>query len=893
MQKPGARFPDQRIQACLLPCRTGWVLLLFCLCMTSLGPGQLIGQSALLPITANFQDQPLVEVLAFLEKEQGLSFAYLDEAIAPVRVNCSFNQASWAEVVDCLFAQYGLEVSLLEDGYVTLRPGAPRDWDICLRTQSITGDILPFVTLGNANLGLSYATGADGYLQTTIRAKATDSLSLHYLGYASQRLAPSQLLSSPGCPVIELTATSIELASVTVREYLTEGISATADGRRVILDPNEVAATPGFADREVFRSLPLLPGVNNIQETASALSIRGGTPDQNLILWDNIPIYSSGHYLGMVSSFSPELIGAVDVWRGRAEAEYGGHVSGVIRMTTDREISERAAIGGGVSLLQANAFAALPLISKKSDLRVSYRGSLPSQLSWPAYDSYRAQALQGYRVGEVLEDNLARTEATETFNFGEFNGRWQFNLAPGHELTLSGFWQQDDLDYQLGIAGQTALNTDALESSNNGISFHYARQAPQGHNTELWISHADFSSLGENEYNNLLVNTLVQRESGIRESSAKMLHTASLGPRSQVQAGMQFQRYNYNFRLSSDNRLTGLLREVAVRKDKATAVSPFASYEWSSAGGFRAQLGLRLPWYGPTNQVYVEPRINGSYQFNDSWLVKAGYGANHQFPLQIIDLYQTNVSRAATIWTLADGFNFPVQSGREFTLGLSGQPKSWFFDLEFYHKRVAGLSATSLSLETSGFATGDSRATGMDLLVRKRWGDWRTWVVYSLSNTEWNFFDVADDYFPADLDRRHQLRLVQTYTSKQVTISFGWQLQSGAPFTPTDVGPTITEDGQLQVALLSGNINSRRLPVFHRADLSVTYDWPAAANKDWSGGVTLSLINLYGRDNLLERNYVIGQNSNPSPGERRFFAQPVDRLGLGFTPNISARINWR
>ncbi len=857
-------------------------------------------------LTAQFVDQPLLVAISTLETQHGLRFSFRDQAVAGVRVNCTFDEAPWVEVADCLFLQHGLEAKLLESNYITLRAGAPRDWDLCLRTESVAGEVLPFVTLSNAKLGLSYATGDDGYLQVSLRLRDRDSLSLSYLGYASQRLAPAQLAANPGCPVIKLLPSSIDLASVTVREYLAEGISATADGRRVVLDPNQVLNTPGFADREVFRTLPLLPGISNLQETASNLSIRGGTPDQNLILWDNIPIYASGHYLGMVSSFSPSLINKIDVWRGRAEAEYGGHVSGVVRMTTDREISEAFSLGGNVSMLQLEAFAALPIVQDKSGIQLSWRGSLPGQLGLPTYGSYRTQALQGFRAGEVLEGGRDQISASETFGFGELNGRWQFNPAAGHEVTISGFWQHDDLNYVFDQTTQLGANTDDLESTNQGLSLRYAIAPSADHHTELWLTRTDFSNLGENEYTSAFLNTFVFRESGIQESSFKVLHTANTGRRrqsseataptlapGQLQGGIQLQQYNHSFGLSIDNRITGRLREVSVQEGVATVVAPFASYEWSFGEQMRTQFGLRLPWYGPTGRVYFEPRLNTSYQVTGNWLLKAGYGANHQFPLQIIDFNQTNVSRSATIWTLADGQVFPVQAGREFSLGISGQPRSWFFDLELYHKSVRGLSATSLSLETSGFATGDSRAMGMDLLVRKRWGNWRSWVVYSLSKTEWNFPEVSDDYFLADLDRRHQLRIVQTYKTGRWTFSGSWQLQSGAWYTPTTVGPTITEEGTLRAGLLSGAINSEALPVFHRADLSISYAWRPAGNADFFGALTVSLLNVYGRENAIERNYTIGNNQNPGPGNPRFFAQGIDRLGLGFTPNISASINWR
>ncbi|SEP78862.1 TonB-dependent receptor plug domain-containing protein [Neolewinella agarilytica] len=843
--------------------------------------------------TARFSDQPLVEAVRQLEQDFGLTFSFLESTLKDKQANCLFQDAAWEEVADCLFRPHGIKVIYLDDKQIALRAGTEADlsdWTIRLRTVGTDGTPLPFVSVGLASRGISLVTDEEGLLEATLRAAPADSLSLHYLGYSVRRYSPEEL-SGPGHLNVVLRPTSIELVSVTVTEYLTDGISATEDGRRVIIDPNQVDVLPGFANREVMRNLSLLPGINNLNETAGDISIRGGTPDQNLVLWDGIPVYPSGHYFGMISNFAPELVETMDVWRGQADAEYGGRVSGVIRMKTEEEVAKRFTGGGGASFLQTDAWGRVPFFNGKSDLQLSVRSSLPALLDGPTYKGYRDQALQGSLIGEALAREGTEQRADEDFRFRELNGRWLFRPDHRQYFRLSGFCQDDELDYSLGQSGEPGSFTDALDSGNSGISLQYGRQLGKEREVEVQLIHTDFANRGENVYDGRIGSLTISRESGIRETSAKVNYRSRLHKTGWFKTGLQWQEYGYNFGLAAENSF-GSLREASIRDGNARAVSAFGSYSWTPAKPLHLEAGLRLPWYANTQKLYPELRLNGSYRLTDQWLLKAGYGANHQFPVQVLELNEERISTSAPLWTLADGIDFQVQSGREASLGIAGDIGTFFLDLELYHKKVTGLSSTELDKESTGFPTGDSRATGMDLLVKKRWGGFRSWVIYSLSKTDWLFPTVTEGYFPADNDRRHQLRLMQSYGVDRWTFSLGWRMYSGGRYTNFKVGPTRANGGGLQADLIPEDINAESLPLYHRLDLSVSYDWSSSKLNGHTGELSFSLLNLYGRENVLGRGFLLAEREDPLPGQRRFFRQRVDRLGLALTPNLSVRVGW-
>jgi len=365
-----------------------------------------------------------------------------------------------------------------------------------------------------------------------------------------------------------------------------------------------------------------------------------------------------------------------------------------------------------------------------------------------------------------------------------------------------------------------------------------------------------------------------------------------------LKLGVQGQRYGHGLDFSSSIELGDTLNRVTIPDGSANALAAFGTYVWSpKSSPWRAELGLRMQYYQPTAKVYPEPRINGSFQINDQWMIKAGYGENHQFPLEIISFDPQRLSGTTALWTLADGQRTQVLASKESSFGISGQPKGWLIDLELYHKRVDGLSTIGSTLQNEGFLHGDSRSKGLDLLIKKRWKNFRTWAIYSLSKTEWQFPFRENGrvkekgYFPADNDRRHQLRVVNTYQHQNWSFSLGWRIHSGNRFTaPGEIRVRSRAGDDTPIIIVRpGPLNASQLPAFHRLDFSVFYNFPRSGDRGLAGKVGFSLLNLYGRNNSLGRQFLVQYDAD---NEQRIKIETVDKLGLGFTPNLVVKVGF-
>lgn len=843
-------------------------------------------------LTADFTGRPLSEVIGHLEKKFNLNFSFPTATIEASTVNCRFDDATWAEIEQCLFGANELRATVLRDGYITLKPlssGSKRSWTLRFQVVNPEGEALAFAPVQfPSGAGM---TDVDGFFKGKIDAAAKDIVYLTYLGYEGAKVMVRDLVAGSSGQLV-LKPSVIDLSSVLVSEYLSDGISVPEDGSFVRVKPNRAPAVPGFANGEVYRTLSLLPGITNLDETAGGLSIRGGNPDQNLVLWDDIPVYSSGHFFAMISPFSPDLIDEVNVWRGGSGAAFGGRVGGLIEIKTDRSVVEKFSAGAGFSLLTADVFVKAPLVAGKSDLQLAFR-TLPNIFSeGPAYDGYRKQVFQGDVFARILQAEEWGLPREEEFNFREFNGRWQYNFNKKQSLTVSGFTQHDDFGYRVGLRSGNRFYTDGLITKNDGISGNYTHRLGSGQ-LKLQVAHSAFSGEGGSGFQSGREGVFNQRSSEIQETSARLEYDLPALVGGALEVGIQGQRFRHELNYRLENTLADSLGEFSSSGGRANALAGYGNYRWGGEGPLSVEAGLRLQHYQPNGRLYLEPRLNLGYRLGEDWLLKGAYGESHQFTQEIIILNPQRISAKGSLWTLADDGRLPVAAGREGSLGLSGEVGNWFFDAEVYHKTVRGITTlNSLLLRDEGFIRGDSRATGLDLLVKRRWANWRSWAIYTLSNTEWRFPEFGASYFPADNDRRHQLQLVHTYSNKGWSASVGWRIHSGLRYTESTKVQTRLRPGsnRMVTELVTGSVNGDSLPAFHRLDVSVFRDF-TPKGKRWYGRVGLSILNLYGRENILERRYLITATDQPPPD--RFDLDELDRFGLGLMPDLSLRIGFR
>ncbi len=253
------------------------------------------------------------------------------------------------------------------------------------------------------------------------------------------------------------------LEEVLVTNYLTKGITLDNSGA-VKIKPDQFGILPGLIEPDILQTIQALPGVASIDETVSNLNVRGGTHDQNLILWDGIKMYQSGHFFGLISAFNPYLTNNVEVTKNGTSARYGDGVSSIINMQLDNSINDESKSGFGFNLTHVDGFTKIPL-SDKFELQVSARRSITDLIETPTYNQYFERIFQDTDVTNNQTEINNTVTTNEAFYFYDIGTKLLYDLSEKDKLRLNFLNIYNNLDYL-----EEATINDLDEALSSGIT---------------------------------------------------------------------------------------------------------------------------------------------------------------------------------------------------------------------------------------------------------------------------------------------------------------------------------------------------------------------------------------------------------------------------------------
>ena len=268
-------------------------------------------------------------------------------------------------------------------------------------------------------------------------------------------------------------------------------------------------------------------------------------------------------------------------------------------------------------------------------------------------------------------------------------------------------------------------------------------------------------------------------------------------------------------------------------------------------------------------------------------------GRYHQFLSQLVEFKGANFGISSPIWVLADERKVSVLSSTQVQAGFIYQQDGWLADIQVYSKRSSGLTALSIGLvpgPQQGFNLGKAQVAGLDILVKKRWGGFSTWLSYSLSEVNYKFDSFFDTNFNASFDQRHQFKWANVWQRNDWTFSLGWQWSSGLPYSlMRDFRLRPNDNGELNIVdPIYSAYNGQRLDGMHQMDASIFYRLRPKKQSDWSGAIGIALINMYDQRNVYSREYYV---ENPPNMPRRINFEESENVG--FVPNFIFRVEWK
>lgn len=725
-----------------------------------------------------------------------------------------------------------------------------------------TGDNLPFATVKVASITLGTTTDFDGSYSLKM-PQGTYLFKVQCFGYQTQEieLTVNQDLKYD----FKLQEVVNQLDEVVIEMEAADANVAKVEMSVEKLEMEEIKKMPAFlGEVDVIRSIQLLPGVSTVGEGATGFNVRGGNVDQNLILLDRAPIYSSSHLFGFFSIFNSDALENLTLYKGAIPAQYGGRLSSVLEINQAEGNSDRVSLKGGLGLVSSRLTVGGPIKKKESKgtWQVSGRRSYADVFVRLSPDS-------------TINNNVAY--------FYDLNGKGTYRLNENNKIALSGYYGRDvfkfgdDFGFDWGNATASAqwdhTFSDSLFSTTSLIYSNYAYS--------LGVPSGEF----EFDWNAKVENVNLHSDYEWIYSSA-----------STFKWGIQLNSYFINPGVATPGPLNTTFNGLALPKERAYEPNLYASHSLKLSKRVSMEYGLRYSSFYKMGEeetyVYkegqpkfdttvvdtinfksgevvksfhaLEPRLGIKIGLDSTSSIKLSYNRTKQY-IHLIS--NTTGAVPFDLWR-PSGYHINPATADQFALGYfrNFEDNMYETSAEVYFKWMQDLvdyknGAELLFNETleADLLAGVGRAYGLELMVRKKKGDFTGWFSYTLSKTERRVSGNTPeerinngDWYAANYDKRHDLTLVFAYElSKRWSVSANFTYSQGRPITVSD-GLAVYEG--IYYPTYTGR-NNTRIPDYHRLDLGATLQGKHNDERRWKSSWVFSIYNVYARRNAFSVYY--------------------------------------
>lgn len=760
-----------------------------------------------------------------------------------------------------------------------------------------SGEPLSYANVVIKSKGAGTTTNVDGFFTLYGIPSDTSILQFSYVGYDILEVTYSNLKAKN--TVIALKPISTSLNEVVIQAETSNYINVAEGVSKVSLSTKQITTLPSVGEVDIFRSLQLLPGVSATNESSSGLFVRGGTPDQNLVLLDGMTVYKVDHFFGFFSAFNANAIKDVQLFKGGFPAKYGGRTSSVVDLTGKTGSFEKVGASVGVNFLSANGMVEVP-IGRKLSILLAGRRSFTDIIQSDLYKSITGKFVSNDQQFRNLNFNSIEPD----FYFYDWNSKLSFRPTDKDMISFSVYSGRDFLDQSRDLLRiidfgsnipERHVTIDVSEKTdwgNKGGSLKWSRQWNGRWYTNFLVAGSEYFS----NYNvdgvfqltipsmDSLVNEI--RRTGIetnsvRDYSVKLDNEVQLSEKHKLLFGAAYTTTSVDYSAVQNDSIPVL------ESDKESYyASVYIADTWQPTPKITVDPGLRASYYELTDDFLYSPRLNVAYQLTNKIKLKAAYGLHYQFVNRVINETITEGSR--DFWILADGDLVDVSSAIHYVAGISYESNGWLFDMEGYWKELKGLSEFSLQNRSSEsynpeelFYKGHGSARGVEFLIQKKAGQFSGWLSYTLGQVVHTFPELNEGKpFYALHDQRHEVKLVSSYDIGEWSIAANFVFGSGKPFSEPEGFYNITQlNGDSLQFVSVGAKNGSRLPAYHRLDLSIHHRFPIGKAK---GDLGVSLFNIYGRKNVWYYKYDFDQTP--------YLRTEVNYLG--FTPNVSLTVSF-
>lgn len=817
-------------------------------------------------VTLSLKNKPLHEVCRQLEKEYGIVFAYSRDIVKMSQlVDVDVKNVPLKKIMEQLFEDNGVAYKRIGEQIVlTVIKKEQRTINGYIE-DAVTGEKLIGATIYSPLLQVGTVTNQYGFYSLTTK-KDTLTLIATYIGYNPVAISLKDKVSRQ---VKVQLSPSNTLTQVEVTESAPR-LQEQTQMSKVSIQLAQVKSMPKLlGESDVMRTITLMPGVSGGREGSSGLHVRGGSPDQNLMLLDGTPVYNPSHLFGIYSVFNPDLVKNVDLYKGAFPARYGGRLSSVADISLKDGDMKKYHGEMSIGLLAGKFMVEGPIVKNKTSFVITGRRTLADYIVQPYFES---------RL------DLGKDGSLEAY-FYDVNLKVNHIFSPKDRLFLSAYGGQDNLGMLSDLKRNDSLS--GAKRYNERLDFRlgwgnqiYSLRWNHIFNPKLFsnltASFSQYFFLTDYSYKYEAFNVAEKDNlfgkyySRTQNGALKMDFDYRPHPNHAVKFGMAATYHVFEPGITQfQNRAEpGPLSDTAYNKSKSGGLemSVYGEDDWRVSDSLHMNLGLHVSTFMVFPEWYysIQPRVGIRYMLPRNWAVKMTYTKMEQY---IHMLTNSGTFLPTDLWVPVTARVKPMKSN-QVALGFAKTSKDnqYEISLETYYKTLQNVieyedQVTNFQSATKSWdekvMTGSGRSYGVEVLLQKKAGRTQGTLAYTLSHSERSFPTVnGGRVFPYKYDRLHDIEFTFSHRfKKHWEIAANWEYASGNPLTlasasyETAPGSSpydpVVEPGRNEVDLV-GDRNTLRMNSQHRLDLSFTYNWQRAV---FAYMLNLSVYNAYNQKN--------------------------------------------
>ncbi len=814
--------------------------------------------------------QPLIKILEKLQSKHDCNFSYIDKNIADVFIEPPDENLTLKASITYLQENTPLLFTIISDSYIAITRDGKKYFSICgYLTDGTTGmPIEGAVIQTKNNSALSDSTG---YFQL-MDLLANDLVTFRHLSYNSITKY-ADVYKTEDCEVIFLDSKVELLSEIILKDYVTNGINKVIDGS-IAINYKNFGIVPGLIETDVLQTIQALSGLVSVDETVSNINIRGGTHDQNLIRWDGIKLYQSGHFFGLISAVNPRITKNVTLIKNGTTAALSDGVSGTIDMKTEYNVNKDLKAEAGLNFVNADVFVDAPL-TDKSSVQIAVRKSINEYLDTPTYSNYFDRAFQN---SDVMASDEYTNTTEENFDFLDTSLRTIYKVSDKDRLSANFLFLKNELSIAENAFGSGSFTTrpSTLNQRNTAGQLSYERKWSKAFKTDLQVYITNYQLDAVNY--NIIEEQRLEQGNTIDEMGVSFNVNYKISDNLSILSGYYFK----NTVIANSDKLN-YPRLNIVQENKLSSHALSLESKWN-INDYKTYIrtGLRANYYKDFDKFILEPRLAINQKINNNLSLELLGEFKNQTTTLLNENnpdYDNFLGIENRRWFLTDNATIPILHSKQLSLGGSYKFNSFLVNGSVYYKNIDGITTLSQGFQNQYEYTLDQgryEVAGADIIFNNKFKRLNTWLGYSYAKNNYTFKNLPVNKFASNYDIRHTISLATAYDYKKLKISTGLLYRTGKPTTLLVSGNEVI-NGELNFQ----NPNSTRLPDYYRLDASIIYDF--SFSKHFKINVAASLLNILDRKNLINQYYKIDPEDNSKFKEYNTYS-------LGITPNFALRL---